>query len=109
MGDKLHRREGNNPDRLLRSLNCAQCERKLEYCDSRDVGLEAAIISKVRNSLLVEESCADNERDLSVMPKQRVLSSVEWPVPRERSISSVTFLYQQSDDKTMNGWPLKGG
>jgi len=33
----------------------------------------AATISKVRNSLLVEESCADNERDLSVIPKQRVL------------------------------------
>jgi hypothetical protein len=26
----------------------------------------------VRNSLLVEDSCADNERDLSVLPKQRV-------------------------------------
>jgi hypothetical protein len=31
--------------------------------DSQDVGLEAATISKVRNSLLVEEACADNERD----------------------------------------------
>ena len=62
-GDKLRRREGNNPDRLLRSLNHAQCERKLDSGDSQDVGLEAAIISKVRNSLLVEESCADNERD----------------------------------------------
>jgi len=63
VGDKLHRREGNNPDRLLRSLNHAQCERKLASCDSQDVGLEAATISKVRNSLLVEEACADNERD----------------------------------------------
>ena len=26
----------------------------------------------MRNSLLVEESCADNERDLSISPKQRV-------------------------------------
>ena len=63
MGDKLHRREGNNPDHPLRSQNRAQCERKLESRDSQDVGLEAAIISKVRNSLLVEEACADNERD----------------------------------------------
>ena len=30
VGDKLHSREGNNPDRLLRSLKHAQCERKLE-------------------------------------------------------------------------------
>jgi hypothetical protein len=41
----------------------AQCERKLAPGDSQDVGLEAAIISKVRNSLLVEGACADNERD----------------------------------------------
>ena len=41
----------------------AQWQRKWDRGDSRDVGLEAAIISKVRNSLLVEESCADNERD----------------------------------------------
>jgi hypothetical protein len=26
----------------------------------------------VRNSLLVEDSCADNERDLSILPKQRI-------------------------------------
>ena len=77
MGDKLHSREGNNPDRLLRSPKHAQCERKLESCDSQDVGLEAAIISKVRNSLLVEDSCADNERDLSVLPKQRVCLAFE--------------------------------
>ena len=70
MGDKLHRREGNNPDRPLRPLNHAQCERKLDSRDSQDVGLEAAIISKVRNSLLVEEFCADNERDSSYTPKR---------------------------------------
>ena len=62
-GDKLRRREGYNPDRLLRSPSYAQCERKLDSGDSQDVGLEAATISKVRNSLLVEGSCADNERD----------------------------------------------
>ena len=43
-GDKLRRREGNNPDRPLRSPNPAQCERKLDSEDSQDVGLEAAII-----------------------------------------------------------------
>ena len=41
----------------------AQWQRKWDRGDSRDVGLEAATISKVRNSLLVEGSCADNERD----------------------------------------------
>ena len=63
MGDKLHSREGNNPDHPLRSPSRAKCERKLDSADREDVGLEAAIISKVRNSLLLEESCADNERD----------------------------------------------
>jgi hypothetical protein len=44
MGDKLHSREGNSPDRRLRSQNPAQCERKLRRYDNQDVGLEAAII-----------------------------------------------------------------
>ena len=35
----------------------AQWQRKWDRGDSRDVGLEAAIISKVRNSLPVEPSC----------------------------------------------------
>ena len=42
--EKLRGREGNNPDRLLRSQSPAKSERMFEYCDSRDVGLEAAII-----------------------------------------------------------------
>ena len=44
VGDKLHCREGNSPDRQLRSPNSAKCERKLRRSDSQDVGLEAAII-----------------------------------------------------------------
>ena len=43
-GDKLQGREGNNPDRQLRSLNYVQSLRKLNFCDSQDVGLEAATI-----------------------------------------------------------------
>ncbi len=54
MGDKLHGREGNSPDPPLRSPNLAKCERKWEHVDSQDVGLEAAIIERVRNSLLAE-------------------------------------------------------
>lgn len=42
--DKLRGREGNNPDRLLRSPSSAQSLRILRYCDSQDVGLEAATI-----------------------------------------------------------------
>ena len=44
VGDKLHGREGNNPDRRLRSLIHAKCVRKSSFCDSEDVGLEAATI-----------------------------------------------------------------
>jgi hypothetical protein len=40
----LRGRKGNNPARLLRSLISAQCERMFGFRDSRDVGLEAAII-----------------------------------------------------------------
>jgi hypothetical protein len=42
--DNLRGRKGNNPDRLLRSLNPAQFVRKSFCCDSQDVGLEAATI-----------------------------------------------------------------
>jgi hypothetical protein len=54
MGDKLHRREGNSPDQPLRSPNPAKCKRKWAHVDNQDVGLEAATIERVRNSLLVE-------------------------------------------------------
>ena len=54
MGDKLHGQKGNSPDPPLRSLNPAQCKRKWEHADSQDVGLEAATIERVRNSLLAE-------------------------------------------------------
>jgi hypothetical protein len=63
VGDKLHGQKGNSPDPPVRSPNDAMCERKWEHADSQDVGLEAATISKVRNSLLVEDPRADNERD----------------------------------------------
>ena len=43
-GDKLRGQKGNSPDRQLRSQNSAKLLRKLDCCDSQDVGLEAAII-----------------------------------------------------------------
>ena len=43
-GDNIQRRNGNSPDRQLRSLNSAKLLRKLSYYNSQDVGLEAAII-----------------------------------------------------------------
>jgi hypothetical protein len=38
----------------------AQCQRECVREDSQDVGLEAAIIERVRNSSLVECACTDN-------------------------------------------------
>ena len=43
-GDKLRSREGNSPDRRLRSLNQAKWRRMLSYLDNQDVGSEAATI-----------------------------------------------------------------
>ena len=45
-GDKVRSREGNSPDRQLRSPNYAQWERKCNGEDSQEVGLEAATPSK---------------------------------------------------------------
>ena len=44
MGDKVHGREGNNPDRQLRSPISAKWETKWEGKNSQEVGLEAAIL-----------------------------------------------------------------
>ena len=62
MGDKLHIREGNNPDQQLRSQNLAKWVRMWSGPDSQEVGLEAAILKRVRNSSLVEQFCAKNVR-----------------------------------------------
>ena len=60
MGDKLHSREEKSPDHRLRSLNQAKWERKWLRVNSQEVGLEAAILERVRNCLLVEWSCAED-------------------------------------------------
>ena len=44
VGANVHAREGNNPDRRLRSQSHAECVRKFVFRDSQDVGLEAATI-----------------------------------------------------------------
>ena len=59
-GAKLRRRKGNSPDHQLRSPNDAQCQRASFRENSQDVGLEAAIIERVRNSSLVEWRGTDN-------------------------------------------------
>ena len=41
-GDKLRTREGNNPDRQLRSLIYAKWETMCDCINNQDVGLEAA-------------------------------------------------------------------
>ena len=64
MGAKLHRREGNSPEHRLRSLIRAKWERRWGYPDSQEVGLEAAILERVRNSSLVEGPRTDNSTGL---------------------------------------------
>ena len=43
-GAKVRRREGNSPDRQLRSPNMIKWETMWEGTDSQEVGLEAAIL-----------------------------------------------------------------
>lgn len=46
-------------------------ETKWEGLDSQDVGLEAAIIKRKRNSSLVESACAEDVTGLNHAPKLR--------------------------------------
>ncbi len=39
---------------------CTKWERKWRHSDSQEVGLEAAILERKRNSSLVKRACADN-------------------------------------------------
>jgi hypothetical protein len=59
-GAKIRSREGKSPDRQLRSLIRAKWERMWCCPDSQDVGLEAAIIKRKRNSSLVKRHRAEN-------------------------------------------------
>ena len=66
MGDNVHCRKGNNPDRQLRSLIITKWERMWERPDNQEVGLEAAILERKRNSSLVERTCAENVTGLKL-------------------------------------------
>ena len=62
----------------------AQCERESVRPNSQDVGLEAAIIERVRNSSLVEWSGTDNVTRLK-HPTEAVDHPFEGMVVGERS------------------------
>ena len=64
-GDNVRRREGNNPDRQLRSPNLAKWERMWKRIDNQEVGLEAATLERKRNSSLVKRVCAEDLPGLS--------------------------------------------
>jgi hypothetical protein len=98
MGDKLHRLKGNSPDPPLRSQSPAQWKRMWERADNQDVGLEAATIERVRNSLLVECAPAPTiqrgyagYRSAGPAPsKERVVGerSIASEVVRERTVET---------------------
>src|SRR5699024_10241492 len=69
VGDKLHCREGNSPDHQLRPLSVCSVGRMFSCEDNQEVGLEAAILERVRNSSLVKRLSAENVAGLSTPPK----------------------------------------
>ena len=77
-GDNFRGREGNNPDRQLRSLKCAKWERMWICTDSQEVGLEAAILQRKRNSSLVKWVCAENVTGL-----KHITEATEFRVKRD--------------------------
>ena len=77
-GAKIRGREGNNPDRQLRSLSSAKWERMWCCRDSQDVGLEAAIMQGKRNSSLVKRHRAENVAGLKHCTEAADSSQDEW-------------------------------
>ena len=74
-GANVRGREGNNPDPQLRSPSSVKWETRWEGTDSQDVGLEAAIIQRKRNSSLVESSCAEDVTGLKLNTEARDLQA----------------------------------
>ena len=77
-GDKLRRREGNSPDRQLRSRNRAKWERESPREDNQDVGSEAATIQRVRNSSLVEWGGTENVTGLKSDTEAADRAKARW-------------------------------
>ena len=55
-----------------------QWERMLSCVDNQEVGLEAAILERVRNSSLVEWLCADNVVGLKCTAEAAETTFVVW-------------------------------
>lgn len=53
LGAKVQDQKGNSPDRSLRTLNKSKWKRSWLNFDNQEVGLEAAILVRVRNSSMV--------------------------------------------------------
>ena len=66
---KFRRQEGNSPDQRLRAPKRTQLARPSSCSNSQDVGSEAAIISRVRNSSLVECGGTDNPTRIKSAPE----------------------------------------
>ena len=64
-GANVRTQKGNNPDRRLRSQITAKWKTKWKGRDNQEVGLEAAILQRKRNSSLIESSCAEDVTGLS--------------------------------------------
>ena len=57
-----------------------------ERIDNQEVGLEAAILQRKRNSSLVKRACAENVTGLSIVPKLRIRPDLRvWRVVGEHS------------------------
>jgi len=67
VGANLHCREGNNPDRQLRSLSTSLVGKEVGLHRQPGCWLRSSTIARVRNSSLVEWSCADNVTGLKLV------------------------------------------
>lgn len=82
MGINFHCQKGNNPDHQLRSLIITKWERRWRFTNNQEVGLEAAILERVRNSSLVKWFCADNvaglKRTAEAVAATRMAGAFYW-------------------------------
>ena len=94
IGAKVYSREGNSPDYAIRALIENLVRRAWGDKDNHEVGLEAAIFLRKRNSSLTEFFCLENLKRLKFFPESVKVGSRTFCRPR-KTVCEHSWRYQK--------------
>lgn len=94
IGAKVYSREGNSPDYAIRASIKNLVRRVWRGEDNHEVGLEAAIFLRKRNSSLTELFCLENLKRLKFFPESVKIGSRTFCRP-EKIVCEHSWRYQK--------------